>query len=119
MTPLESEIKRLRELCENATEGRWFTDELCYVFNNPNCDIMVLQARGTGAGLSDEQQANNLRLAAESQTALPKLLDALELALRGLSQCHPDYYYFSEKLCREISHDTVNEIEQILTGGEG
>lgn len=70
MKPTKDILEEMKAVCDAATEGEWFTDDICYVFNNANCEIMVLQARGTGAGLTDEQQANNLRLADSEPRAL-------------------------------------------------
>ena len=99
-------LSRLKSICDGATSGKWFTDELVYVWNNANCEVMIAMARGVGAGLSDEQQARNLKLIAESKTAMPLLIEIIEKQCEALEKVGDDMcLYCGEDL--EHSDDCV------------
>ena len=73
------ELKRLEQA---ATPGQWQTEGgmNLYVFDDRGA--MVAEMRGTGAGLSEEQQASNAHFIAAARNELPKLLRIAEAAKR-------------------------------------
>ena len=88
------DMKALRALLAKATPGKWETDGdmAMYVFArqgrthtmvadrnvgyDPDAPAgSIVRARGTGAGLTADQQSANVRLVAAAVNALPALLD--------------------------------------------
>ena len=88
------DLKSLRALLAKATPGKWETDGdmAMYVFArqgrthtmvadrnvgyDPDAPAgSIVRARGTGAGLTADQQSANVRLIAAAVNALPALLD--------------------------------------------
>ena len=97
------DMKALRALLAKATPGKWETDGdmAMYVFArqgrthtmvadrnvgyDPDAPAgSIVRARGTGAGLTADQQSANVRLVAAAVNALPALLDLAE-AVRELN----------------------------------
>lgn len=95
----DAEIKRLRELCEDATKGPWVqidddassTSPLSYLRDANRMHVCYAEGEIT--------IQNNLPFIAASRTALPALLDALEearKALRKIADTDPlDAYIFT------------------------
>lgn len=100
MSDIRHLAQRVLDLDKQATPGPWETDGVydLYVFRKPRGNgVMVadrnveyddeapagslVRARGTGAGLTEAQQAVNMRLVAEYRTAAPALARALIASL--------------------------------------
>ena len=72
MTPPTLKLLELyAEIEKRASEGPWQTEGEydLYVFTKDN-ETMILAGRGTGAGLTTEQQSNNCKLAAHARNTM-------------------------------------------------
>lgn len=95
MTDLKDLCEKVLRYAESATERPWDTEggmDL-YVFNEDR-SVMIAEARGTGAGLSIEEQASNAKfiaIAANSAERLAKSVVALSEAIEDIcNECEGD-----------------------------
>lgn len=87
-------IKAMKKCAQEATPGPWESDGMNYVWKTKVggrdgevehmiSDLDITRARGTGAGLTMQQQKANLaHIAASNPQAVLKLIDKLEKAER-------------------------------------
>jgi len=117
---LQKEIARLREVCDAASDGPWTAYE-----NGPwgsqgfgvvtFCDDKVHRAFNTHPHDNSKESAKDALFIAESRTALPKLLDALEVALEELGVIEKSDSNIPAHI---IARSALKEIETIIKGGE-
>lgn len=124
---IEQEIKRQKKIIEAATEGGWWTDGLYIYFadNNMIADRFeddgqdFIRARGIGAGLTEKQQEMNMDFIAESRTAWPRVLKALEVATKELTEIF-NSIDFADEFEPHARHAKIAlaKIQEILEEGE-
>lgn len=109
------DLDKLRKLAESATPGPWQTEGgmNLYVFTANN-HTMIAESRGTGAGLSDEQQtANAAFIASANPATILALLDVVEAA----QEVNAVYWDFDRSMKTEA--EALRDALLRLDGKEG
>jgi len=121
MTNIEERIDKLRKLCDGATEGPWR-----YEYLEPYCSEIVSPERRRIPGISvwlddapvpdyNAEVDRNAKFIAQSRTAMPVLLDCLEIAFQAMqrSMKYPalnESHYLTKTSLKEIEAK-LGEIE--------
>lgn len=114
MNKMLNHLKKLRELCDRATDGPWYIEE-----NEVRHDFDPYATEEIGADCTTriaacwDFQQNELKFIAQSRTAMPQLIRALEVAVEALTFDSENNGWMPSD-----SKLAVRQIEQILKGGE-
>lgn len=109
-----TETTKLRELCENATPGPWFTtSDTCIIYAElgSRAESHIADAFD-GTPWSDAQCQHNARFLAASRTALPALLDEMARLTEGLSKSNANHETFERRWY--LAQDEVDNLEAKL-----
>jgi hypothetical protein len=126
MKPTAEILRELKELSERATPGPWTRDnpmlgedEGIWILAPDKDDYLNSIAsvrRGCLEAGPESQNLPDAEFIAESRTALPKLIAALELAIEQRNVCIKMTYGYTQTNARINSDDA--KIEEILNGAD-
>ena len=110
---LTNYLTHLRKLCETATKGPWVVDQLPEMTPMPMNGFITSSIRSVenqpvfaAVHLCKPVDVNNALLMATSRTALPNLLDALEVAVEALEEIEKKSYFAGDLESLEL--DWIN-----------
>lgn len=120
-TGVLAELERLREMCEAATPGPWeaFHRHVHYTADDDEVAGLGLEVHGPPEAENRGQFARgaDTRFIAESRTALPRLIAALEVSIEALEDIYG--VAATREAAWDIADMALAAIAQALTeGGE-
>lgn len=122
MTKLNKYLQEIEERLNAATPGPWFSDGVAYVTNHNHMivddvddEYLKIRARGTGSGLTTDQQVANLELIAHGRQDLEVLRKMVKLLFKRIKYVSLD----GTDAVDTISFELMRELESLIPESEG
>ena len=120
MSDLNQELERLKKLCDEATRGPWFNPSESVIVSADRDGLPKESPCYIAESIDDpfafdrysEKRQATADFIAESRTAMPRLIEALEFVLDGLECTCFEW----TKVCPNC--ETKEGVKQILTGAK-